>query len=88
MTNEGRTFLVGSAMFTLGALIGAGVGLLYAPQSGARTRRQLQNLATDATEKAGELVEDVKLAAKQAVEEAKKLADQGFEPRRVVGRHS
>lgn len=88
MSNGVRSFWVGSTMFTIGALVGAGVGLLYAPQSGARTRRQLQNLATDAGERAGELVEEGKLAVRQAVDEAKKLADQGFEPRRVVGRHS
>lgn len=88
MTNEVRSFWVGSAMFTVGALIGAGGGLLFAPQSGARTRRHLHLLATDVTEKAGQLVEDTKHAVRQAVDEAKKLADQGFEPRRVVGRHS
>lgn len=88
MTNGTRSFWVGSAMFTVGALIGAGVGLLYAPQSGARTRRQLHLLATDAREKAGHLVEDAKHAVKQAIDETKKIAEQGFESRRVVGRHS
>lgn len=88
MTNEGRSFWVGSAMFAFGALVGAGVGLLFAPQSGARTRRQLHFLATDATEKAGQLVEDAKHAMKQAIDDTKKVAEQGFEPRRVVGRHS
>ena len=88
MTNGTRSFWVGSAMFTVGAVIGAGVGLLFAPQSGARTRRQLHLLATDATEKAGQLVEDAKHAVKQAIDDTKKIAEQGFEPRRVVGRHS
>ena len=88
MTNGVRSFWMGSAMFTVGALIGAGVGLLLAPQSGARTRRRLQLLANDAGEKAGQLVEDAKRAVRQAVDEAKKMVDQGFEARRVVGRHS
>lgn len=87
MTNGTRSFWVGSAMFTVGALIGAGVGLLFAPQSGARTRRQLHLLATDATEKAGQLVEDAKLAVRQAIDDTKKFAEHGFEPRRVVGKH-
>jgi len=88
MMNEGRSFWVGSAMFTVGALIGAGVGLLLAPQSGARTRRRLQALATDAGERAGELVEEAKLAMRRAVDEGRKLAEQGFDTRRAVGRHS
>jgi len=88
MTNDVRSFWVGSAMFTVGALVGAGVGLLFAPQSGVRTRRRLHSLVTDTGERAGELVEEAKLSMKQAVKEARKLAEQGLDGRRVVGRHS
>ena len=88
MMNEGRSFWVGSAMFAIGALVGAGAGLLFAPQSGARTRRRLHSLVTDTGERAGELVEEAKLAVRRTVDEARKLTEQGLAGRRVVGRHS
>lgn len=43
--------------FLAGAIIGAGVGLLLAPQSGSETRKQIGDLAHKAQEKASELKE-------------------------------
>ncbi len=39
-----------------GIVIGAGVGLLYAPQSGRRTRQKLSDLGEDAEEYAREML--------------------------------
>lgn len=41
--------------FLLGAAVGAGVALLYAPREGAETRRALGEKATEVKDKANEL---------------------------------
>jgi gas vesicle protein len=40
-----------------GAVVGAGLALLYAPQSGRRTRQKLRDLAQDAEDQARDLVD-------------------------------
>jgi len=45
--NTGNTLV---ALIT-GAIVGAGVGLLYAPQSGKKTRHQIKEKASDAKDK-------------------------------------
>jgi gas vesicle protein len=44
--------------FLLGGLIGAGVALLYAPQSGSETRRDITRTARKIRKRSGELVEN------------------------------
>jgi gas vesicle protein len=46
--------------FLAGGLIGAGLALLYAPQSGRETRRQIGDLASDLKDKASTWSGDVK----------------------------
>jgi gas vesicle protein len=60
---ENRIFSSTATVFVMGAAIGAGIALLYAPQSGKETRKmlakkgkQLKNQATDAIESAKEVV--------------------------------
>jgi gas vesicle protein len=61
--HRARTFLAGLA---IGALVGAGVALLFAPQSGAETRRVMskkaKTLAKEAREKYEAMREKVKHA--------------------------
>lgn len=46
--------------FTIGALAGAGIALLYAPHSGRETRHLLAQKAQDLKEKAGDIIEEAK----------------------------
>ncbi len=48
-------------------------GLLLAPQSGTRTRRQLHNMALDTRERVDEWTEDAKDTVKQVVKQGKKV---------------
>ena len=48
------------AAFAIGALVGAGIALLYAPQSGKETRELLAQRARDIKAKAGDAVDGVK----------------------------
>ena len=61
MNRESSTeFFVG---LILGAVIGAAVALLYAPQSGAETRRMVKEKASDLKEKASKAVSKIKGSA-------------------------
>lgn len=67
--DTGRGFAAG---LLLGALIGAGVALLFAPQSGEDTRRLLRRrarrLASDARDRYDDLKDKVRKARKEAAE--------------------
>ena len=53
------------AFFAVGALVGAGIALLYAPQSGKETRNMLAQRTRDLGRKAGTIVDAAKQAATQ-----------------------
>lgn len=54
----------------LGMVIGAGVALLSAPQSGRRTRRRIRRAAVDVRDQAGDRWDEVAGEVKDAVEKA------------------
>lgn len=60
----------------LGAVIGAGIALLTAPESGRRTRKRIRRAATDvrdtATDRWDELADDVKGRVDDALKGARK----------------
>lgn len=57
-TND-KNVVAGALMLVAGGLIGAGVALLFAPQSGARTRKEIYRYARKARRKGEEAVEAV-----------------------------
>ncbi|RPJ18055.1 MAG: YtxH domain-containing protein [Desulfobacteraceae bacterium] len=59
---EQKDYGAGSLLFSflLGSLVGAGVALLIAPQSGRETREKIREYAESVKEKASESVEKVK----------------------------
>lgn len=60
----------GLGKFIIGAGVGAGLALLFAPQEGSKTRKELKAKLSDLYEKAKEIdVEDVKADVLQRVEE-------------------
>ena len=73
--NETQVFNFISGLF-LGAVIGAGIALLAAPQSGRRTRRKIRSAATDlkhtASDRWDELADDVKEKVDDAIQGARK----------------
>jgi gas vesicle protein len=54
----------GLVMFLLGAAVGAGVALLYAPQEGGQTRRVIGEKANEYRDKATEMTSTVAQTAK------------------------
>lgn len=58
MSEEQSSSRSGFTIFVVGALIGAGIALLYAPQSGKETRKLLAKKAKLLREKAQDTVEN------------------------------
>ncbi len=59
--------------FVAGTVVGATLGVLYAPKKGSETREDLKNLVNDLWEKAKEIkFDDVKKAVTKKIEEIKK----------------
>jgi gas vesicle protein len=61
-----------TAFFT-GLVAGIGTGLLLAPQSGVRTRRQLHSLTQDPQEETSHMLSDAKTSIGKAIEQGKSL---------------
>ena len=59
--------------FVLGSLVGAGLALLLAPQSGTETRRKMEELADDVKEKVADYAGTAKEKVVSTVDKAKEL---------------
>ena len=59
MNDNARILIVGATALAIGLCVGVGTGILIAPHSGARTRRQLRSFAEDMAEDTTEAVEKV-----------------------------
>ena len=62
--------------FFIGGLVGAGVGLLLAPQPGKAARQKVKELADDAKEKAVKYAEEIKREVTSTVEKGKELVEE------------
>jgi gas vesicle protein len=77
MTEGTRCKGMSTAVFFAGLVAGIGTGLLLAPQSGARTRRQLHSLTQDLQEETCYMVADAKTSIGKAIEQGKSLVGVG-----------
>jgi gas vesicle protein len=73
MSEQGRQVAKAAALIAGGAVIGAGLGLLFAPQSGAETRYMIRRQAKRAQVQATRFGRKVKDGIEQAVERGKAL---------------
>ncbi|MBI5632008.1 MAG: YtxH domain-containing protein [Nitrospirae bacterium] len=76
MKDEG--FGSGSVLlaFLLGGVVGAGLALLVAPQSGEETRRKIKELADDIKDKTNEYINEAKEKVSSAADEGKGYYDE------------
>ena len=63
-------------VFTVGSLLGGGLALLYAPQTGEQTRRQLLQRGTQLKDQATQVADQARQAAGQATDQAPSPAAQ------------
>lgn len=75
-TREIGMFVAGAAV---GAVVGAGVALLYAPHSGRRTRGKIRRTAEDIAERAEETVEHAREDARRTAEDVRRAAEESGE---------
>jgi len=80
MSEEKSPTRSGFTIFAVGTLIGAGLGLLYAPQSGKESRKLLakkakllRNKAQDTVENAQEFIKDRKADLVAAIDSGQEL---------------
>ena len=74
VTSEPTNHITLSLIALLSATtLGVVCGLLFAPKSGTKTRRQLHNMAVDAGERIDEWTDDAKGTVGQFVKQGKKL---------------
>ena len=74
MSDQGRQAAKVAALVAGGAVIGAGIGLLFAPQAGAETRRDVGRYAKKAQLQATRLSRTVQSGVKEVMDRSKSLA--------------
>jgi gas vesicle protein len=62
--------------FLLGGVVGAGLALLFAPQSGSETRQKIKDLTDDVKDKTTEYVKQAKEKAASVVEDGREYYDE------------
>ncbi len=69
----------GLGLFIAGSLLGAGVALLFAPQSGRKTRRDLRFMAEKAKNKSEALKIELRHAAENWIDEISEKLQEGMD---------
>ncbi|MBX3318943.1 MAG: YtxH domain-containing protein [Nitrospira sp.] len=73
MANGGCGLMGLGLSFMMGSLIGGAGGLLYAPQSGVRTRGRIAELAENVRDEAGTVTEEATEKFHQAIVRGRRL---------------
>ncbi|AMV70813.1 hypothetical protein DBW_0411 [Desulfuromonas sp. DDH964] len=68
MNGNQKASTVGAIMLIAGGLIGAGIGILFAPQSGKRTRRQISRYSKKVKNETEALIRDSAEAVRETVD--------------------
>jgi gas vesicle protein len=71
--DDGDEFVLG---VVIGALIGAGVALILAPDSGRRTRRRIRRSAEDLSEAAGDRLQTAADDVRRLADDTRRAAEQ------------
>jgi gas vesicle protein len=75
------------SQFLFGALVGAGIALLLAPQSGEKLRRALRDYAARVSDEGDDALESATQAWDSAKERGEQFVEKGKESVREAARH-
>ena len=75
MDSDTRVILCGGLALVTGILLGTGLGLLMAPQTGRRTRRQLKNYLNDTSERINDLADDTRDRMSDFMDKGKRFVE-------------
>ncbi len=78
MSSDNRGFSAAAVAlaFILGGAMGASLAMLFAPESGRRTRERLRDLAADMRDRTLDLSEDLRDKAEDAIERGREALDE------------
>ena len=79
MPQRENNAMIGALMLLAGGILGAGVALLYAPQKGDKTRRDLSRYAKKARRRTEDAVEKVEDFSEQVTEMAEAVGERAAE---------
>src|SRR6185295_10776861 len=83
MSDQNRQVAKAAALVAGGAVIGAGIGLLFAPQTGAETRRNVGRYAKKAQLQTTRWSRSVRSGVKEAMDRSKALIHKDDERPRI-----
>ncbi len=72
MSDQGKQIARFAALVAGGAVVGAGIGLLFAPKTGAETRREISRYAKKAQVQATRLTRAVQSGVKEIMDRTKR----------------
>ncbi len=77
--NEERGFTTSSMVlaFILGGVLGAAFALLFAPESGSKTRERLKEVASGFKEKTRDVAEDFREKFEEVIDKSKEALEEG-----------
>jgi len=75
MSDRDNNAVVGALMLLAGGIIGAGIALMYAPQSGEKTRKEMGRYAKKARRKGQEAAEAVEDFSEQVADMAEAVGE-------------
>ena len=75
MTEDNNTRAAGALMLIAGGIVGPGLALLFAPQSGKATRKDIARYARKTKRRAGDVVEEFSDSVSKMVESAGETAE-------------
>jgi len=75
MDSDTRVILCGGLALFTGILLGTGLGLLMAPQTGRRTRRQIKNYLNDTSDRFYDLADESKDRMSEFMDKGKRFVE-------------
>ena len=75
MDSDTRVILCGGLALFTGVLLGTGLGLMMAPQTGRRTRRQIKNYLNDTSDRMNDFADDTKDRMSDFMDKGKRLVE-------------